>query len=178
MSSVTSPDASHRDRFERTLAFVGETLAPPARLLDLGPDNALAGRFRSAGYDVENTGTVDLDEAPDVAAADADALVGFEILEHLVNPLGVLRAAAPPRLFVSVPLRLWFAPAYRSSSDPRDRHYHEFEDWQFDWLLEKAGWEVVRRAKWTPRPGGLPNGLRPVLRRFTPRWYVVEARRP
>ena len=42
----------------------------------------------------------------------------------------------------SVPLRLWFANAYRNKSDQRDQHFHEFEDWQFDWLLEKAGWKI------------------------------------
>ena len=175
MSSATAPDPAHLDRFERTLAFVGASVAPPARLLDLGPDNALARAFRQRGYAVGNTGTTDLDDEPGAAAGAADALTGFEILEHLVNPLGVLRAATAPRLFVSVPRRLWFAPAYRSPSDPWDRHFHEFEDWQFDWLLDKAGWDVVRRERWTPRRAGLPLGLRPILRTVTPRWYVVEA---
>lgn len=177
MSSATTPSASHLDRFERTLAFVRQSLAPPARLLDLGPDNVLAARFRDIGYAVDNTGTVDLDDVPEVAGSEADALTAFEIFEHLVNPLGVLRAVAAPRLFLSVPMRLWFASAYRHPTDLWDRHFHEFEDWQVDWLLEKGGWEVVRREHWTPRGEGLPRGLRPLLRRVTPRWYVVEARR-
>ncbi|MDX1741588.1 MAG: hypothetical protein R3178_09855, partial [Rhodothermales bacterium] len=63
--------------------------------------------------------------------------------------------------------------AYRSTSDPWDRHFHEFEDWQFDWLLEKAGWDVVRRSRWPAPTGWL--GLRPLLRRFTDRYYAVEA---
>ena len=53
MSSVTRPSPSHRDRFARTLAFVRQSLPPPARLLDVGPDNALAGELRAAGYAVE-----------------------------------------------------------------------------------------------------------------------------
>lgn len=177
MPSVTPtpPAVLHRQRFERTLAFVRATLSPPARLLDLGPDNALAGMFRDQGYDVSNTGTVDLDTEPAAAAPPADAVTAFEILEHLVNPFGALREIQAPRLFVSVPLRLWFASAYRNNDDPWDRHYHEFEDWQFDWLLEKAGWEVVRREKWTPTGTGMPIGVRPILRRVTPRWYAVEA---
>ncbi|MDX1547036.1 MAG: hypothetical protein R3247_08620, partial [Rhodothermales bacterium] len=97
----------------------------------------------------------------------------FEILEHLVGPLNVLRAIDAPRLIATVPLRLWFAPAYRNASDPWDRHFHEFEDWQFDWLLEKAGWRIVRRAQWTSPSRAL--GLRPLLRRITPRYYAVEA---
>jgi hypothetical protein len=29
-----------------------------------------------------------------------------------------------------------------------DRHYHEFEDWQLDWLLE-TGWKIIDSQKWT-----------------------------
>ena len=137
----------------------------------------MAGVLRDAGYAVSNT-TGDLDDYPEAGGAEAEAVTAFEIFEHLVNPLGVLQAVKAPRLFASVPMRLWFAPAYRSPLDSWDRHYHEFEDWQFDWLLDKAGWEVVRREKWTPEGTGLPLGLRPLLRKVTPRWYVVEARRP
>ncbi|MEM6782752.1 MAG: methyltransferase domain-containing protein [Bacteroidota bacterium] len=166
-----------RRRFARTEAFMGATLPPPARLLDLGPPNTLGDRLLKRGYDVAYTGTVDLDEDPDVVAGEADAVTAFEILEHLVNPLGVLRAIRAPRLYVTVPMRLWFSSAYRNPTDPWDRHYHEFEDWQFDWLLEKAGWEVVRRERWTNPPPRWTIGVRPLLRRVTPRWYVVEARR-
>lgn len=178
MSSATAPTAAHRDRFERTLAFVRQSMAPPARVLDVGPDNALAADFRAAGYEVLNTGRVDLDDEPEAAAVEADALFAFEVFEHLVNPLGVLRASPARRLFASVPRRLWFAEAYRNEDDPWDRHFHEFEDWQFDWLLDKAGFEIVRRERWTPARSGLPLGVRPLLRTVTPRWYVVEARRP
>jgi len=55
------------------------------------------------------------------------------------------------------------------------RTYHEFEDWQFDWLLEHSGWKIVRTEKWTSY--GAYNGIRPLLRRFTPRYYAVEAAR-
>ncbi|MDA0713835.1 MAG: methyltransferase, partial [Bacteroidetes bacterium] len=59
-------------------------------------------------------------------------------------------------------------------TDMWDRHYHEFEDWQFDWLLEKAGWDIVRSEKWN----GLSKfklGVRPILRKIYPRYYIVEA---
>ena len=55
----------------------------------------------------------------------------------------------------------------------RDRHYHEFEDWQFDWLLEKAGWNIKKRQKWTSPISKI--GIRPILRKFTPRYYAVYA---
>ena len=53
------------------------------------------------------------------------------------------------KLIASIPLRLWFAKAYRNNKDPRDCHYHEFEDWQFDWLLEKSSWKIIETQKWT-----------------------------
>ena len=172
-SAVVTP--SLQRRFDLTLQFVQSSLPPPARLLDLGVENTLGTQFASSGYAVDYSGEVDLDESPEVAARPADAVTAFEILEHLVNPLGVLREIQAPRLFATVPLRLWFSTAYRNASDPWDRHYHEFEAWQFDWLLEKGGWEIVRREAWTSPPDGLGLGFRPLLRRFTPRHYAVEA---
>lgn len=174
MSSATAPNPAHEHRFARTLDWMRGSLPPPARLLDVGADNAFARQMRAAGYHVTNTDG-DLDDHPEAAAVEADAATAFEIFEHLVNPLGVLRAIRAPRLFASVPMRLWFAPAYRNPRDAWDRHYHEFEPWQFDWLMEKGGWQVVRRERWTPRQTGLALGLRPLLRKVTPRWYVVEA---
>ena len=70
-------------------------------------------------------------------------------------------------------MRLWFASAYRSKTDMRDRHYHEFEDWQFDWLIEKSGFEIKDRNKWTSPIKKL--GIRPILRMFTPRYYAIYA---
>ena len=97
------------------------------------------------------------------------------LLEHLVAPFNVLQALPSNRLLASVPLRLWFAPAYRSKTDPWDRHFHEFEAWQFDWLLEKAGWEIKDRLSWAHPVKKI--GIRPLLRRFTPRYYLVYAER-
>ena len=166
----------HADRFARTIEFMRSSVAPPAALLDIGGDNPMAQHLRATGYQVTNT-EGDLDDTPEAASGHADAATAFEIFEHLVNPLSVLRSVTAPKLFASVPLRLWFSSAYRSATDPWDRHYHEFEDWQFDWLLEKAGWTIVRCEHWVPKARGIPLGVRPVLRRFTPRWYIVEAKR-
>ena len=54
-----------------------------------------------------------------------------------------------------------------------EKTYHEFEDWQFDWLLEKSGWEIVSRKKWTNPVKKI--GFRPILRLFFPRYYMVYA---
>jgi hypothetical protein len=79
------------------------------------------------------------------------------------------------KLIVTVPLRLWFKGAFRNPNNRRAQHYHEFEDWQFDWLLEKSGWNVIHREKWTSPTKKI--GFRPFLRRITPRYYAVYAER-
>lgn len=163
-----------KKRYEHTLDFLKSVLPAPATVLDLGVRNELSGIMESQGYTVINTGGEDLDrDLAAVEAAEVDAVTAFEIFEHLVAPYNVLTAISCRKLIATVPLNLWFASAYRSQTDPWDRHYHEFEDWQFDWLLEKSGWEIRKREKWTsPVP---VMGIRPLLRKFTPRYYAVYA---
>ena len=107
--------------------------------------------------------------------SDVELVTGFEILEHLVSPFPLLSSLNAKKLFVTVPLNLWFSKAYKSKVDERDRHFHEFEEWQFDWLLEKAGWKIIKKDKWT-NPS-LKIGLRPILRNFHNRYYAVYAER-
>jgi hypothetical protein len=132
--------------------------------------------LRSRGFNVNNTTGEDLDD--DVSAVqefNGDVITAFEIFEHLVNPYGVLKAIPCNKLLVSVPLKLWFASAYRNASDKRDQHYHEFEPWQLDYLLEKAGWKIVDSIKFTNPVKKL--GIRPLLRAFTDRYYLVYCER-
>jgi len=159
-------------RFSNTLKFLGEFSQPPMKILDLGTQNELGRRMSQMGYHVSNT-EGDLESVTGRLGDNHDLVTAFEILEHLVSPANVLRAVQAPRLIATVPLRLWFATAYRNPVDPWDRHFHEFEDWQFDWLLEHSGWKIIRTQKWVSY--GVCNGIRPLLRRFTPRYYAVEA---
>jgi len=163
-----------KKRYSRTMDFLQSVLPAPATLLDLGVRNELSEIMESYGYKVINTEGEDLDTDLDlVKNAEVDAVTAFEIFEHLVSPFNVIAAIPCKKLIATVPLNLWFARAYRSDTDPWDRHYHEFEDWQFDWVLEKAGWEILKTEKWTsPVP---TVGLRPLLRKFTPRYYAVYA---
>lgn len=162
-------------RYRRTLAFLQSRVAPPARILDIGAPNPFSEIMSAEGYEVYNTPPgVDLDIYPEVVRdVEADVATSFEIFEHLVAPFNVLREIRAPRLITTVPLKLWFDNAYRNPDDPWDRHYHEFEDWQFDWLLEKAGWEIVSKEKWNGP--GFRIGVRPLLRLLLPRYYAVEA---
>lgn len=155
---------------------MSKSVQAPASILDIGTPNPFSEFLKGKGFEVTNTQGQDLDEQPEILRAlPGDIATAFEIFEHLLNPLGVLKAIPCPRLFASVPLSLWFAKAYRNKNDRWDQHFHEFEDWQFDWLLEKAGWQILRKEKWTsPIP---VTGIRPLLRRFTPRYYIVEAAR-
>jgi len=128
------------------------------------------------GYTVSNTKGEDLDENRSlIESSEADVITAFEIFEHLLSPYEILKSINAKKIVVSVPLRLWFASAYRSKTDLRDRHYHEFEDWQLDWLLEKTGWKIKDSSKWTNPINKI--GIRPILRRFTKRYYIVYAER-
>ncbi|USD26050.1 methyltransferase [Flagellimonas marinaquae] len=164
-------------RYRHTLEFLQKHVDPAESILDLGVDNPFSEIMRANGFQVENTKGEDLDvDFSRVVQSDADAVTAFEIFEHLVAPFNVLREIKAKKLIASIPMRLWFSPAYRSKTDPWDRHYHEFEDWQFDWLLEKSGWHIKDAAKWTNPTKKI--GIRPILRYFTDRYYIVYAERP
>lgn len=165
-----------RKRFQKTLAFLKKHVPENSHILDLGVDNPLAELMRKEGYQVKNTSGKDLDnDQSEVQNSEADVVTAFEIFEHLLAPYEVLKSIKADKLVASVPLKLWFASAYRSKSDIRDRHYHEFEPWQFNWALEKAGWEIVDAEQFTHPVKKF--GIRPILRLFYPRYYLVYARR-
>ena len=163
-------------RYKKTLAFLNKHIDKSETILDLGVTNPFSEIMIEDGYRIENTSGEDLDEnLLKLQNSSATVVTAFEIFEHLLSPYTVLRSIKATKLVASVPLRLWFASAYRSKTDKRDRHYHEFEDWQFDWLLEKTGWKIIAREKWTNPTKKI--GLRPILRWFTPRYYIVYAER-
>ena len=163
-------------RYAITTRFLKEVLPKEAKILDLGVENPFSEIMKAEGYSVTNTGGEDLDlDTSAVKNTNAEVVTAFEIFEHLLAPYQVLKDIKATKLVASIPLRLWFAPAYRSKTDMWDRHYHEFEDWQFDWLLEKSGWEIKNREKFTHPVKKI--GFRPLLRLFTPRYYLIYAER-
>ena len=163
-------------RYQITLDFLKKYVAKNEIILDLGISNPFSEILINEGFNVNNTLGQDLDlDTSIVTNNDFDVITAFQIFEHMVAPFNVLTAIKTNKLIASVPLNLWFSNAYRNKNDQWDRHYHEFEDWQFDWLLEKAGWHIVDRKKWTNPTNKI--GIRPILRRFTPRYYIVYAER-
>lgn len=163
-------------RYRITLEFLIKHISKDMPILDLGVENPFSEILKSEGFEVQNTKGEDLDlDFKSVTDSKAQVITAFEIFEHLVAPFNVLKEIKAEKLVASIPMRLWFSSAYRSKTDPWDRHYHEFEDWQFDWLLEKAGWKIIDSVKWTNPTKKI--GFRPLLRYFTNRYYLVYAER-
>ncbi|MFS4482210.1 methyltransferase [Hyunsoonleella sp. 2307UL5-6] len=163
-------------RFKHTIEFLQKHITNSETILDLGVVNPFTEIMQQHGYSVKNTKGEDLDiDTSNIKSSNAEVVTAFEIFEHLLSPFTVLKSIKADKLVASIPLKLWFSSAYRSKTDMLDRHYHEFEDWQFDWLLEKSGWKIIDRKKWTNPTKKI--GVRPLLRRFTPRYYIIYAER-
>ena len=163
-------------RFNITLDFLKKHITTSETIFDLGVPNPFSKIMVENNYYVINTKGEDVDnDQSALQSENYDVFTAFEIFEHLLNPYTVLQNVKADKVLISIPLRLWFSPAYRSKTDMWDRHYHEFEDWQLDWLLEKAGYKIVDRVKFTHPVKKI--GFRPLLRWFTPRYYLVYAER-
>ena len=161
-------------RFKHTLEFLKKHISTSETILDLGVENPFSYFMKEEGFIVTNTTGEDLDEnQSNLKNSSSGVTTAFEIFEHLLNPYTILKEIKSDKLFISIPMRLSFSPAYRSKTDMWDRHYHEFEDWQLDWLLEKTGWKIIDRQQWTNPVKKI--GIRPLLRRFTNRYYIVYA---
>ena len=144
-------------------------------ILDLGTPSQFSEIMIKEGYQVQNTNGEDLDnDFKLINNYDVDCYTSFELFEHLLAPYNVLTEIKRGKLIASVPLKVWFAKAYWNHEEEWDRHYHEFEPRQFDWLLEKAGWEVFDKEQWRS-PDKIRFGIRPFLRFIWPGYYFVYA---
>jgi len=161
-------------RFKHTIAFLKKNVSTSETILDLGVPNPFSKIMEENGYTIKNTKGEDLDNNQTALQNESyTVFTAFEIFEHLLNPYTILQNVNCDKLLISIPLRLWFSSAYRSKTDMWDRHYHEFEDWQLNWLLEKTGWKIIASEKFTHPVNKI--GFRPFLRYFTPRYYIVYA---
>lgn len=163
-------------RFNITLDFLKKHISTDETILDLGVPNPFSKIMNDNGYTTKNTKGEDLDNDQSTLQNEVYTVVtAFEIFEHLLNPYTILENVKCDKILISIPMRLWFSSAYRSKTDMWDRHYHEFEDWQLDWLLEKTGFKIVDSIKFTHPVKKM--GFRPLLRYFTNRYYLVYAER-
>ncbi|WP_338410594.1 methyltransferase [uncultured Flavobacterium sp.] len=161
-------------RFNITLAFLKKHISTSETVLDLGVSNPFSKIMLENGYKVTNTKGEDIDDNQFAFNNNEYSVVtAFEIFEHLLNPYTILKGIKADKILISIPMRLWFSSAYKSKTDKWDRHYHEFEDWQLDWLLEKTGFKIIDRIKFTHPVKKI--GFRPLLRYFTNRYYLVYA---
>ena len=156
---------------------MGKHLDPGSNLLDLGTENPFTPQLKAAGYSVSNTQGENLDDDfKKIAQTTCDCVTAFEIFEHLLAPYNILKELKCNKLIASIPLKLWFAKAYWNETDDWDKHYHEFEPKQFQFLLEKTGWKIKDSEFWTS-PDQNKIGVRPLLRYFYPRYYIVYCER-
>ncbi len=166
----------HQKRYIKTVDFIKRHLPEGASILDLGTPNALSQKVAEAGYNVKNTTGEDLDtDYHKYLNLEVDCVTSFEIFEHMFAPFNILNEIKADKLIASIPLKLWFSSAYWGQDD-WDKHYHEFEPKQFDFLLRKTGWKIVTSEKWV-NANWKKIGIRPLLRNFTPRHYIVYCER-
>ena len=169
--------SAYEKRCDKTLAFLDKHIDPKDRILDLGVPNDMSERMRQRGYTVTNTQGENLDIAyQDYLDRDVEVVTALEIFEHMLAPFNILRELKTEKLIASIPLRLWFASAYWNEKDEWDKHYHEFEKKQFDLLLERSGWQIIDSEQWANGDWS-KVGIRPILRHFYPRYYMVCCKR-
>jgi hypothetical protein len=53
----------------------------------------------------------DLDLDQSVFSDKQNVVTAFEIFEHLLNPYTILSEIKSDKIFISIPMRLWFSPA-------------------------------------------------------------------
>src|SRR5690606_24095416 len=163
-----------KKRYKHTLRFLNEILSKEEKILDLGVSNPFSEILLKEGFQVTNTKGEDLDiETDSVKTDEFDVVTAFEIFEHLVSPFNVLKDIKAKKLIASVPLKLWFAAAYKRKTYDNYRHYHELHDLRYDCLLEKAGCKIVKIEKFTNLVKKI--GIRPIPLLITPRYYLVYA---
>ena len=164
-------------RFQRTLSFLQNVVSTDSKILDLGIKNPLSELMCSKGYQVINTKDENLDDDFELYAnKDVDVVTAFEIFEHMMAPYNILKAIKASQLVASIPLKLWFSSAYWNEQDDWDKHYHEFEKKQFDLLLNRTGWIIKKSDIWASADYK-KFGVRPILRYFYPRYYIVFCER-
>lgn len=150
-----TPESSYNfRRYQYTLGFIRELHGD---VLDCGERSLLTELIEEKfGVKIDNT-EGDLDVRP--IRGKYDFVLAFEIIEHLMNPLwflmqvkGALREKGV--LYLSTPVN---KPKFFWRHD----HFHEFDEYRLEKLLDRAGFTIVRRER---KRFYRINGVRPVIR--------------
>lgn len=138
-------------------------------ILDLGKANNLTALMEDEGYNCINT-TFDLDRTPELLSGfSAEIVVGFEILEHLIEPAPVLKAINTRHIVMSVPMPRRFEKL-NWQEDEQCQHYHEFHVCQFNKLLRHCSWRIIATELWKSHSSYLGYLVYP-----QPKYYIVYA---
>tara|TARA_B100001250_G_C19771512_1_gene777380 strand:+ start:142 stop:666 length:525 start_codon:yes stop_codon:yes gene_type:complete len=168
---------THKKRHSKTISFIKKHIDKNDLILDLGSNNDLSKKISLNGYNIKNTKGENLDDNYlKYCNKKYDCITAFEIFEHMLSPYNILKNINSDKLIASVPLKLWFASAYWNEKDDFDKHYHEFEIKQFNFLLQKTKWKIMDYQLWTS-PDPFKIGIRPILRYFYNRYYIVYCKK-
>lgn len=161
-------DAQTFRRFKTTKEFIGRKFTG-GQILDCGTWNQFGEKMATelgAKYCPADDTDFDIDGLYFEYdwAEPISAVFCFEILEHLLNPLGALATIKweceqdNAKAYVTFPR----VPRWLQS----DRHFHEFRDIEFRTLVDKAGFEIVRYESHRNRHDWLfyLTGFRPFIR--------------
>ena len=126
--------------------------------------------MKKKGFSVKNTNGEDLD-VDYHKYLNSKVTTAFEIFEHMFAPFNML-LELKGTLICSIPLNIPFQQEHWNDKDKMDCHYHEFTKRQFDHLLHRTGWEIIDYSyiydsNWM--------GIRPLLRKLYPSFYIVYA---
>lgn len=140
----------------KSKAEVIKTELAGKRVLDIGgcgfgANNAYERQLQEAWSVVASRTTVDRSgqadisvdlnrEWPTLPASQWDITTAFDILEHLENPIAVLRAIPTDQLLVSLPNVL--SPVCRRLEKIDMLHLYSFTDYTARTLLTTAGWKI------------------------------------
>jgi len=162
-------------RLQQTIRFVDWNTYELGNVLCIGEpntfDKAVLEELHCNSYSFT---TGDLDGAWDCPKARYDTIFCFEVLEHLANPLKLLRELKMfnATILISVPNHLlrrhW-----------RNIHYHEIDDMRMRFLFKQGGYEVIdyEKIKLYPRVSDI-TGIRPFLRYITGySWFISRTDR-
>ena len=150
-----SPESAyHTRRYDHTLRFI---TGLHNEVLDCGERSILTDLIENRfAVKIKNT-SGDLDILP--IEGKYDYILAFEIIEHLMNPLWFLmqiRLALKPEgtLYLSTPIN-------KPTFFWRREHFHELDEYRLNILIDKAGFEVVRKER---KRFYRINGFRPIVR--------------